>query len=92
MSDRPAERRRARRLRVDVDELPVLGHLGEGVDARLIDEEPARDERLAADARGQFVDGHLLFGDAVHHPCSPNIGGGAEALRPPSTGTIAPLV
>ena len=44
MGDRPAERRRARRLWVDVDELPILGNLGEGVDARLVKCEPARNK------------------------------------------------
>ncbi len=40
MRHRPAERRRARPLRVDMDELLVLGDGREGVDARLVDDEP----------------------------------------------------
>ena len=44
MGDRAAERGFGRPLRIDVDELLVLGDLGEGVDPRLIDGEPMGDE------------------------------------------------
>ena len=35
---------------IDVDELPVLGRVGERVDPRLVDRQPARDADLLADA------------------------------------------
>ena len=44
MRDRAAERGRCRPLGIDVDELLVLGDLGEGVDPRLIDDQPAGGE------------------------------------------------
>ena len=34
--------RLCRLLRVEMDEMPILGHVGELVDSRLIDLEPAR--------------------------------------------------
>ena len=41
------------RFRVDVDELAVLGDLGEGVDAGLVDLDPAADPDLLADQSGE---------------------------------------
>ena len=53
MGDRAAECGRGRPLRIDVDELLVLGDLGEGVDPRLIDGEPMGDE-IVSDHGGEF--------------------------------------
>ena len=47
--DRPAERRLRRGRRIDVNELPVLGRVGEGVDPGLVDNEPGGDADLVAD-------------------------------------------
>ena len=47
--DRAAERRLARPLGVDMDELVVERDVGEGVDAALIDEEPVGNAELLAD-------------------------------------------
>ena len=49
MGDGAAERGLRRRRRVDMDELVILGHVGEGVDPRLVDQDPVRDADLAAD-------------------------------------------
>jgi len=38
--NRAAERRLRRRGGIDMDELPVLGRIGEGVDPGLVDDEP----------------------------------------------------
>ena len=40
----------ARGFRVDMDELMILGDVGEAVDPRLIDQDPVGDADLAADA------------------------------------------
>ena len=87
----PAERGLGRPLGIDVDELLVLGDLGEGVDARLIDGEPMGDE-IAPDHGGEFGGGNPLDVRPIAHSRSPNIAGGAVTLYPPSTGRIAPVV
>jgi hypothetical protein len=56
MRDRPAERRRFRGEGIDMDELQVFRDLGEGVDARLADFEPARDPGLCPDLGLQLRD------------------------------------
>ena len=43
-----AEIRLGRAERVDMDELVVLGHIGKGVDPRLIHHEPRRDAQFTA--------------------------------------------
>ena len=50
MRDRAAEHGLGGRFRVDMDELPVLGHVGEGVDPRLVDGDPVGRADLGADA------------------------------------------
>ena len=91
--DRSAERRRFRCDRIDVDELAVFADRGEGVDARLVEREPARDDWRAADPRGEIGDrDRRRHAPRRAQPRSPNSGGGAKAAAPPSTGTIAPLV
>ena len=51
MGDRAAEGGLFRRDRIDVDELAVLGDLGERVDAGLIDQYPFRQADLGSDQR-----------------------------------------
>ena len=50
MRDGAAERRLRGRCGIDMDELTVLGRVGEGVDPRLVDGQPGRDADLLADA------------------------------------------
>ena len=52
----PPKGDRARRLRIDMDELPVFGNFRESVDALLVDREPARDAGLGPGKRDEFVD------------------------------------
>ncbi|WP_244954844.1 hypothetical protein [Sphingomonas lutea] len=40
-----------------MDELPVLGRVGERVDPRLVDRQPGGDADLLADVRADFVEG-----------------------------------
>ncbi len=87
----PPNRVVGRPLGVDVDELLVLGHLGEGVDARLVDDEPIGNESLAR-APGEVAGRDRLPARPGAHLLSPNMGGGAATPTPPSTGTIAPVV
>jgi hypothetical protein len=49
-----------------VDELLVLGDLGEGVDPRLIDSEPTRDE-IAPDHGGEFGGGNAFDVRPIAH-------------------------
>ena len=56
MSDGAAERGLRRGVRIDVDELPVLGRVGEGVDPLLVDRRASRDADLLADAGADFVE------------------------------------
>ena len=74
-----------------MDELLVLSDLGEGVDPRLIDSEPTRDE-IVSDHAGEFGGGNPLDVRPIAHSWSPNIAGGAVTPIPPSTGRIAPVV
>ena len=57
MGDRAAERGLRRGRRVDMDELAVLGRVGEGVDARLVDDDPVGHADFAADAGADIVEG-----------------------------------
>ena len=57
MRDGPAERSLRGCIRVGVDELPILGCVGEFVDALLIDRQPARHADLLADASADFIEG-----------------------------------
>ena len=57
MRDGPAERGLRGCLRVGVNELPVLGRLGEFVDALLFDRKPARDADFLTDALADFIEG-----------------------------------
>src|ERR1700722_19549763 len=91
MGDRAPEHGRGRPLGIDMDELLVLSDLGEGVDPRLIDSEPTRDE-IAPDPGGEFGGGNAFDIRPIAHPRSPNIAGGAVTPTPPSTGRIAPVV
>ena len=91
MGDRAPEHGGRRPLGINVDELLVLGDLGEGVDPRLIDSEPMGDE-IASDHGGKFGGGNSLDVGPIGHSPPPNIAGGAVAPNPPSTGTIAPVV
>ena len=91
MGDRAPEHGCCRPLGIDVDELLVLGDLGEGVDPRLIDGEPVGD-KLMSDHGGQFGGGNSLDVGPIGHLPSPNIAGGAVTPNPPSTGRIAPVV
>ncbi len=92
MSDRPAEGRRLGRLWIDMNELMILGHVGEGVDPRLINQEPARHARLGSDAGGQICERDGFEGRIVHSGSRKKSAGGGETLPPPSTGMIAPVV
>ncbi|MNE40141.1 hypothetical protein D3C80_1341340 [compost metagenome] len=68
MSDGPAEGGGLGAFGIDVDELLVLGQGGEGVDAGLIQGEPAADADLLADQGWKFAGlGHdaLLFSPAL---------------------------
>ena len=47
----------AARLRVDMDELMILGDVGEGVDPRLIDQDPVGHPDLRPDPLLDFLDG-----------------------------------
>ena len=40
---------------LDMDELPVFGRIGEGIDPRLVDGEPIRHANFFADATANFV-------------------------------------
>ena len=51
---------RLRAFGVDMDELPVFGDVGEGVDLGLSDLEPAGDAHLLSDHIAQLV--HCAFG------------------------------
>ena len=46
----------AARVGIDVDELPVLGRLGEGVDPGLVDGDPVGDPNFLADASANLVE------------------------------------
>ena len=50
-----AERGLGRGLGVDMDELPILGGVGESVDPRLVDRQPAGNADLCADPALQLV-------------------------------------
>jgi hypothetical protein len=89
--DRAAELGRPRPLGIDMDEQLVLGDLGEGVDPRLIDFEPARTE-ARSDHTGEFGGWNPLDVRPIAHSWAPNIAGGAVTPIPPSTGRIAPVV
>ena len=61
MRDRPAEPCRRSGLGVDMDELMILGRVGERIDAVLADLDPRRDADFRADAGPDLVeagDGH----------------------------------
>ena len=70
MRDRAAKRRSGGARGVHMDELPVLRDIGERVDQRLIDQEPARDE-LTQDRQFIHVDparaAATSFGGTVAH-------------------------
>ena len=57
MGDRTAERGLRGCFRVGVNELPVLGRVGEFVDALLVDRHPARHADFLADASADFIEG-----------------------------------
>ena len=57
MGDRPAERSLRGGGGIDVDELMVLGRIGEGVDALLVDQDPVGQADLAADLGADGVEG-----------------------------------
>ncbi|MEA2760552.1 MAG: hypothetical protein QOH65_3308 [Methylobacteriaceae bacterium] len=57
MRDCPAERRRARPLRIDMNVLIIERDLGESIDELLVDGTPGREPDLAADSS-------LKLGDA----------------------------
>jgi hypothetical protein len=65
VSDRAAEHRFLGRVRVDVDKLPVLGDVGEFIDALLVDGHPVRSADLGADAGVDFLKGGDGHGVAV---------------------------
>ncbi len=54
--DGAAEPCRGSRCRIDVDELMVLGRVGEGVDPWLVDDLPARNAHFLANAAADFVE------------------------------------
>ena len=63
----------------------------DGVDPRLIDSEPTRDE-IAPDHGREFGCENAFDVRPIAHSRSPNIAGGAVTPTPPSTGRIAPVV
>ena len=91
MRDRAPEHGCGGPLGIDVDELLVLGDLGEGIDPLLINDHPMGDE-LMSDHGGEFGGRNPLDVRPIGHSPSPNIAGGAVTPIPPSTGTIAPVV
>jgi hypothetical protein len=56
MRDRAAERSLFGSGRVDMDELPIFGRVGESVDPRLIDLDPARHADFFADLAPDLVE------------------------------------
>src|SRR5206468_12853396 len=56
VGDGAAEGRSSGRFLVEMDELPVLGRFGEGMDACLIDRQPVRNADLLADSGADLVD------------------------------------
>ena len=57
MRDGAAERGMRGGGGIGVDELAILGGVGEGIDARLVDEDPLGDADLGADAGANIVEG-----------------------------------
>src|SRR6185369_4209582 len=82
VGDGPAEPGGGRGLRVDMDELMVLGRVGEGVDARLVDRQPGRNSDLLADAAADLVEA------GERHQKGSGAGGWSEARA--STSWCAP--
>src|SRR3546814_13857770 len=50
-----AQRRLFRHLRIDMDELMIVGGIGEFVDPLLIDRQPSRNAEVLSDQRANFI-------------------------------------
>lgn len=84
MRDGPAKGGICRAFRIGMNELPILGRVGEQINPRLIHGEPARQPDLLADLIFQGLNAHVRA--AWNRP------GPVSTLMPPLTGMTAPVI